>query len=254
MGHLHVGIIVFLLISGFFASFIDSIVGGGGLVSLPALILTGIPPSVALGTNKFASSMSSLTSTISYFRSGKINLRVVGYLFPLSLAGSVAGAFTVRQVPSDFLRPTVVILLILVTVYTVFKKSWGSETTFTRHSRKSGFLTVLAALVIGFYDGFFGPGTGSFLIFAFLLLRFDFVAASGNAKVLNFASNIGALVTFLFMHSIYFSYGLIMGLSMILGAAVGSQFAIRKGVLFVKPIFVVVTLVLVGKQVWTLMQ
>ncbi|MNI90396.1 hypothetical protein D3C73_1479130 [compost metagenome] len=106
------------------------------------------------------------------------------------------------------------------------------------------------ALVIGFYDGFFGPGTGSFLIFAFLMLGFEFVTAAGNAKVLNFASNISSLLTFIALGSVSFYYGLLLGVPMVAGAIIGSKVAIRKGAGYIRPLFITVTVILIGKQIW----
>lgn len=248
MDHISTGMILFLFLSGFVAAFIDSTVGGGGLVSLPALLFTGIPPALALGTNKVAGTVSSFTSTLSYLRSGKIDFRLIRYLLPLSLIGSVAGAYLVRHVPSSFLSPMVIIMLIAVTVYTLFKKDMGKSSTYMGLRKKTAFITCFVALAIGFYDGFFGPGTGSFLIFAFIFLGFDFVQASGNAKALNLASNIGALATFILLHAVNYEYGCIMGLAMAVGAISGSQVAIRKGVTYVRPIFICVTVVMIGKQ------
>jgi uncharacterized protein len=251
--HLNLGVLLFLALSGFISAFIDAIVGGGGLISLPALLMTGLPPSTVLGTNKFASSLGSFTSTLSYFKSGKVSFRTVRYLFPFSVIGSILGAFTVRHIPSTFLRPMVIVLLIGVAVYTFVKKDWGKESTFRGLTPKLLFSAIAVALVIGFYDGFFGPGTGSFLIFSFLMIGFDYINASGNAKVLNFGSNIGSLLTFALLGAVQYEYGIIMGISMIVGALTGSQFAIRKGVAWVRPIFILMTLVLVGKQLWTLL-
>lgn len=245
-------IVVFLLVAGFIAAFIDSVVGGGGLISLPAMMLTGLPTSVVLGTNKIASTMCSMTSTLSFLRSGKIDCSIALWLFPLSFIGSVLGAYTVRNIPSEFLKPLVVVLLIVIAVYTVFKKEWGSKSTYFGLTTKTKCLIAVTIFGIGFYDGFFGPGAGSFFIFSFLLLGFDFVVAAGNAKVMNFASNIGAVITFIYLDSVNFQYGLIMGVAMIAGAIVGSRLAIKSGVTYVRPLFIGVTSLLIGKQLWDL--
>lgn len=250
MDHPSLEMLLFLLVSGFVASFVDSVVGGGGLISVPALLFTGLPPSLVLGTNKLAGTMSSLTSSISYFVSGNINFRLATRLFPLSLAGSVLGSYTVQQIPSSFLKPLVLGLLIAVTIYTLCRKNWGNQNNFRGLTRKNGIWLGLGSLVVGFYDGFFGPGTGSFLIFMFLMLGFDFLGASANAKTLNLASNAGSLATFFLLRSVNVFYGLPMGAAMIAGALVGSQVAVRKGSAYVKPLFVSVTLLLIGKQVW----
>lgn len=253
LDHISTGMILFLCISGFIAAFIDSTVGGGGLISLPALLFAGLPPALALGTNKVAGTLSSLTSTLSYLKSGKIDFRLIRWLIPLSLLGSIAGADLVRHMPTSFLRPMVIVLLIAVAIYTILKRDFGSLSTYTGLKRSTAYLAALTALFLGVYDGFFGPGTGSFLIFAFLYLGFDFVQSSGNSKALNLASNLGALGTFAWLHAINYEYGLLMGLAMTFGAISGSQMAIRKGVTYVRPIFICVTLVLIGKQLLDLL-
>lgn len=252
MEQLSIETLLFLITAGFIAAFIDSIVGGGGLISLPALLLAGLPTGVVLGTNKLGGTMSSMTSTISFLRSGKIDLKLALALFPLSFVGSALGSWTVTLVPSDFLKPLVVVLLIVVAVYTVFKKNWGKDAVYRGLTNRSKVLICFAAVALGFYDGFFGPGTGSFLLFAFLLLGFDFVRAAGNARMLNFASNIASLLTFVAFGLVNFAYGLPMGLAMVAGAWAGSQFAIRKGSALVKPLFISVTSLLIGKQIWDL--
>lgn len=250
MHHLTIEIILFLFFSGFVASFIDSTVGGGGLVSLPALLFCGLPPAIALGTNKVAGTVSSLTSTLSYLKSGKINVKLVKYLLPLSLLASIGGAYAVHNLPTSFLTPLVIILLILVTIYTIFKRDLGTTSTYRGVTKRIGVAAVGIAVIFGFYDGFFGPGTGSFLIFAFILIGFDFVQSSGNAKALNLASNFGALGTFISLHAINYDFGLIMSVGMVVGAIAGSQMAIRRGVTYVKPIFICVTVAMIGKQLW----
>ncbi|RAL20648.1 TSUP family transporter [Thermoflavimicrobium daqui] len=252
MGDLDLSMLLFLVISGFIAAFIDSVVGGGGLISIPVLLATGLPPAVALGTNKLASTLASLTSTISFMKSGKISVKLVLYLIPLSFIGSISGAYIVKQIPSEFLKPMIVVLLIIVTIFTLFKKNWGQSSTYQGLSWKSGIFIALAALLIGFYDGFLGGGTGSFLLFSFLLIGFDFVQAAGNSKVLNFTSNIAALGMFIYLGQVNYIYGITMGISMIIGAWIGSNMAIKKGSSYVKILFVTMTVILISKQVWDL--
>jgi uncharacterized membrane protein YfcA len=249
MEHLNIGMLLFLIAAGFLASFIDSVVGGGGLISIPALLMAGLPPTVVLGTNKLAGTISSLTSTVTYIRSGKINFQLVKYLLPLSFVGSVLGVLTVKQISSDFLRPLIILLLILVTFYSLVKKEWGNESRFEKFTFKTGILIAISSFVIGFYDGFFGGGTGSFLMFSFLLLGFDFIESAAKARLLNFTSNIAALLLFIYLRDVNFAYGIPMGISMLLGALVGSNVALRKGASYVKVLFVSVTILLIGKQI-----
>ncbi|WP_442603266.1 sulfite exporter TauE/SafE family protein [Paenibacillus sp. KN14-4R] len=242
--------ILFLIVIGFLAAFVDSVVGGGGLITVPALLFTGLSPNMVLGTNKLGGTLSSLTSSASFLSSGKINIRLVAWLFPLSFLGSVGGAYVIHLIPSGFLKPLVITLLVIVTIYTLFKKNWGAQTTYKAMTIGKAILLIIIASVIGFYDGFFGPGTGSFLLFVFLWYGFDFIGASANSKVLNLGSNLGSLITFILMGSVNFYYGIPLGLSMIVGALVGSRFAIRKGAAYVKPLFIGVTALLIGKQLW----
>ncbi len=244
----HVEAICFLLVMGFISAFFDAIVGGGGLISVPALLFVGLPPAVTLGTNKLAGSVGAFTSTMSYLKSGKIQFSLIKYVFPLSVIGAVFGSATLHLIPSSFLRPLVLIMLVAVTLYTLLKKNIGESSTFSGVTRKIILLCAVVAFVIGFYDGFFGPGTGSFLTIAFTLLGFDFVQSAGNAKALNFGSNISALVTFMFMHTIDYQYGVPMAIGMVFGALLGAQFAIRKGPVVVRPLFILATVAMIGDQ------
>ncbi|SFS36004.1 TSUP family transporter [Marininema halotolerans] len=250
MEDMNVQILIFLLCAGFLAAFVDSVVGGGGLIAIPALLFTGLPPAVALGTNKLASTLCSFTSTVSFLRSGHIHFGFVKWLIPLSLIGSVSGAYLVRQIPADFLKPLIIVLLLFVTLYTIFKKDWGTVSSYTGVTAKTGFLIALASFVIGFYDGFFGAGTGSFLMFSFLMLGFNFVESAGNAKVLNFASNFAALMMFIYLDAVNYTYGVPMAGAMVLGALIGSKVAITRGTAYVKVLFVSVSLLMISKQCW----
>jgi len=245
--------LIFLVIAAFIASFIDSTVGGGGLISTPALLATGMPVAFALGTNKVAAMMGSFTSVVAFWRAGKINKKMVLHLMPLSFLGSSIGAYVVYMLPAAFMKNIIVVLLVAVAIYTYFRKDWGDTAHVKKFSKTILVGTIFMALVLGFYDGFFGPGTGSFLIFGFLFLGYDFVTAAGNAKALNFASGAGALVSFALAGTVYWSYGFAMGISMIFGAIVGSKVAITKGASYVRPLYLVVTTLLVGKQVYELL-
>lgn len=254
MENVSLEILCFLMGAGFVAAFIDSVVGGGGLISLPALLMVGLPPTMALGTNKMASVMGSCTSTLSFLRSGKIDLKIIRWQFPLSFIGSAAGVYTVQQIPSQFLKPLVIVMLVAVTIYTFCKKDWGAISTYSGVAGRTAWLSGLAAFTIGFYDGFFGPGAGSFFIFCFLMVGFDFVVAAGNAKALNFASNIAAVLAFAYFGSIQYAYAIPMGIAMIAGALAGSRMAIIKGAAYVRPLFIFMSVLLISKQIWDTLQ
>jgi len=244
--------VIFLIVSGFIASFIDSTVGGGGLISTPALLSLGLPVPYALGTNKLAASIGCFTSVLSFWRAGKIK-KAAFTLMPLSFIGSALGAYVVYLLPEQLMKNIIVVLLVAVAVYTYRRKDWGDAGTIEKLGIQALIGAIVMAFAMGFYDGFFGPGTGSFLIFGFLYLGYDFVTAAGNAKALNFASGVGALVSFAVSGTIVWSYGLIMAAAMIAGAVVGTRLAIKKGASYVRPLYLLVTTLLIGKQVYEIL-
>ncbi|TDT50813.1 TSUP family transporter [Fonticella tunisiensis] len=235
--------ILFLCMAGFAASFVDSIAGGGGLISLPAFLIAGVQPHFALGTNKFSATASAFTSSIKYAASGKVNFKLLRYLIPFTLLGAVLGVNTVLKIDQKFLNTTVFIMILAVSIYTFFSKSMGREDKFKGLTGKNVFFGMLLAFALGFYDGFFGPGTGSFIMFGLIsIYGFDFVQAGGNAKVLNFISNITSLILFAIQGKIDYVLGLPVMIFMILGARIGTKMALKEGVRLVKPIFVVMSL------------
>lgn len=247
-------LILIIIVFGFLAAFIDAVVGGGGLISTPALLAIGLPPATALGTNKLASSFGSLTSAIKFIRSGKVDLKIVGKLFPFVFLAAVGGASLASFLPASVLKPLVIIILTIVMIYTLVRKDWGSIGTYQKLSTKKAILFTSVLLLIGFYDGFLGGGTGSFMLFTLLIVGFDFLSAAGNAKVLNFASNIGALLLFMLLGKVDYGIGLIMAFSMIVGSYAGAQFALRQGVGYVRVLFVIVTSALILKNIYDYMQ
>lgn len=241
--------IVLLCIAGFAAAFVDSIAGGGGLISLPAFLAAGVPTHFALGTNKFSSTSASFTSSIKYATSGKVNFKFLRYLLPFSLVGSALGVKTALMIDSRYLKPLVLVLVLTVGIYSLFSKNMGKEDKFTGLNKKNIALGIILAFVMGFYDGFFGPGTGSFLIFGLInIFGFDFINAGGNARVLNFASNFSALVLFALSGKVNYLYGIPVAIVMIFGARLGTIFAIKKGAKFIKPIFITMSLAVAGKM------
>ncbi|MCU5746988.1 TSUP family transporter [Staphylococcus sp. SQ8-PEA] len=235
---------------GFLASFIDAVVGGGGLISIPALMAVGLPPATALGTNKLASSFGSLTAAISFIRAKQVNLKLMTKIAPFVFLASIMGAWIATIIPAQYFKPLAIIMLFIVFIYTLFKKSWDSNTLLSETSKLKWFIVGSVLILIGFYDGFLGGGTGSFFIFILLFLGLDFLKAAGNAKVLNFASNVGALLLFILFNKIDYLLGFSMALSMIIGSYVGSSFAVKKGVSYVKLLFVMVTLLLLIKNLY----
>ncbi|AET68540.1 putative permease [Desulfosporosinus orientis DSM 765] len=244
--------IIIICIFGFLSAAVDAISGGGGLISLPALLLVGIPPHLALGINKFASSMGSFNSSLTFARSGKVNFQLVKWLVPFTFLGASLGVWSVLRISPDFLNKIVPILVIFVGIYTLINKNLGIENRFNGYKTSSLLLGIVFAFSLGFYDGFFGPGTGSFLIFAFIsVYGFDFVSASANSKVLNFTSNLASLILFAWNGKILYQYGIPMAIAMIIGSQVGTRLAITRGARLVKPIFLTMSfLVSLKLMIW----
>ncbi|KGR81597.1 TSUP family transporter [Lysinibacillus odysseyi] len=240
--------VIALFLFGFIGAFINSIVGGGGLITLPALLFVGLPPATAIATNKLAASLGNFTSMMTFLRAGKIDVKMLGPIVPFVFIGSMLGAFTVHHVDSEILRPLVLILLIAVLIYTSIKKDFGKVKDVGKVIGKKKLAGLLLLIGLGFYDGFFGPGTGSFMIFVLLFMGFNFIEASGSSKLLNFTSNLAALIMFLFLGAVNFTYGFIMGFAMILGAYVGSKIALSKGTEFIRVLFIIVTTILILKN------
>lgn len=234
--------ILFISTAAFIASFVDAIAGGGGLISVPAYLLAGFPPHFALGTNKLSATFGSLSSTIEFFRNGKIHFGLVKYIIPCTFLGAILGVNSVLLISQDFLYPLVSGMILIVGMYTYFKKDLGLVNTFELKSRLQIAMGMFFGFIIGFYDGFFGPGTGSFLLFVFIkFFGMDFVNAGGNTKILNFVSNITSLVVFALAGKINVFIGLIAGVFALLGSVIGTKVAIRRGATFVKPIFLIMS-------------
>jgi hypothetical protein len=245
--------ILFLCGAGFLSAFVDAIAGGGGLISVPAYLAVGFPTHFTLGTNKFSSSCSSMTSTIKFTKSGKTDKNILKLLLPFTFLGALTGVRTVLLLDSDILKPIVLILLLGVGIYSFFSKSIGLEDNFKGVNKKILIIGSIFSFCMGFYDGFFGPGAGSFMIFGLIkIFGFDFVRASGNAKAMNFTSNFASLLMFSLNKKIYYLMGIPVAIFMIFGASLGSKIAIKEGAKFIKPIFVTMSLVVAVKMLYEL--
>lgn len=235
--------ILFLCVCGFIGAFVDSIAGGGGIITVPAYMVAGLPPHMVLGTNKFASTMGSFTSSLKFFKSGYCEVSLLKRTIPFTLIGAFLGVKSVLLLDDSFLQPLVLILILCIGIYTTFSKTIGKEDNFTLLTTKTTLFSIILAFFLGFYDGFFGPGTGSFLVFGLIkILKLDFLKASANARVLNFISNITSLVTFAFSGKILYIIGIPVGIFMILGARLGTKVAIKNGVKIIKPLFITMSL------------
>ena len=241
---------LFLLAASFFAGFIDSIAGGGGLIQLPALLI-GLPKSETaevLGTNKLSSIFGTSTAAALYRKQIKPDPKVLLAMGLPALLGSAGGAMLASKIPTSSMRPMVLVLLIVVAVYTWFKPDLGKFENLRHLPKRRVQIAALAGVIIGFYDGIFGPGTGSFLMLILVAsLGYAFITASAIAKVVNVATNVGAILVFGINGAVIWQIGIIMGVANISGAVIGARLAIKGGSTLVRKVFLIVTVALIVK-------
>lgn len=225
--------------AGFLAGFIDSIAGGGGIITVPALLAVGLPPHLALGTNKLQSSFGSLTAAIHYSSKGLVVLSETLLGVALTAVGAAAGTIVIQRISPGMLRHAIPVLLVAVFIYLLKSPEVAEEGRAARLGRVAFY--SLFGLSIGFYDGFFGPGTGSFWAVAFVaLLGLGLKKATAHTKVMNFTSNIVSLLFFIIGGNVVFIAGLVMGGCEVAGALLGSRLVIVRGVRFVRVFFLCV--------------
>ena len=236
---------VVFLASGFVAGFFDSSVGGSGVITLPTLLWAGLSPRFALGTNKLAGTAASSISSWTYLRSGHLYWPLLRVMIPFTFIGALLGVKTVLAVNETDIKLVIFVAIVSIAVLTLWKKNMGAVNRFPGMSMGLSVAAAVIAFALGFYDGFVGPGTGSFLLFIFLtVFRFDFITAAGNGRVLNFTSNVAALLLFAIRGKVLYLLGLPMAAGMMAGAQVGSRFAVRRGVGFIRPLFIGVAIIL----------
>ncbi|NCV79475.1 MAG: sulfite exporter TauE/SafE family protein [Actinobacteria bacterium] len=241
---------LFLLAASFFAGFVDSIAGGGGLIQLPALLI-GLPKSETaevLGTNKLSAVFGTTTAAALYRKQIKPDPKILLAMGVPAFLGSAGGAVLASKIPTSSMRPMVLLLLIVVAIYTWFKPDLGKFENLKHQSGRRVQIAALAGAVIGFYDGIFGPGTGSFLMLILVAsLGYAFITASAMAKVVNVATNVGAILVFGIHGAVIWQIGIIMGTANITGAVIGSRLAIKGGSTLVRKVFLIVTVALIIK-------
>ncbi len=235
-----------LTAAAFVAGIIDSIAGGGGMITIPALLLAGVPPVEALGTNKLQSLFGSSSATIAYARKGHVDFRQIWPEALASCLGAVLGALLATVLPVSIMRAALPILLIAIALYFTLKPNIGDV---DRARRLSPFLFALLLVpAIGFYDGIFGPGAGSFYMLAYVALAgYGVLKATAHTKLLNFSSNAGSFSVFVVVGAISWKVGLLMGVAQFLGARAGAHFAIRNGAKLIKPLLVVMCVALAAR-------
>ncbi|MFI7689659.1 sulfite exporter TauE/SafE family protein [Nonomuraea sp. NPDC049655] len=244
--------VVVLLAAAAGAGWVDAVVGGGGLVQLPALLMTGMPPVQAMATNKFSSVFGTASAAVAYARSTKIDRQVALPGAALAVVSAGLGAWAAAAISADVLRPVVMVVLLGVAAFVTLRPSIGALPQ--PHLRTDGRVVAAVAAAgvgIAFYDGIMGPGTGTFLIIAFTtILGLDFVAASASAKIINVGTNLGALAVFGLQGHVQWALGLGMALCNVAGAQLGARMAIRRGTAFVRVVLLCVVVAMVIRLGW----
>ena len=241
---------IFLALAAGFAGFVDAVAGGGGLVQLPALLIgiSNKPIPMILGTNKIPSIFGTSTAALSYFKKVKPDLRLTATMAGPALIGSVAGAHLASHFPTRVFHPLILTLLVLVGIYTWRKPELGLNEQLRHTHVKRLWIVGVCGLLIGFYDGIFGPGTGTFLVFLLVIIvGYEFLKASATAKLVNIATNFGAIVTFQLTGHIWWRLGLALAIANVTGALIGSRLAIKGGSPLVRRVFLLVVAALIAK-------
>ena len=244
-------LVALLLCAAFLAGFVDAIAGGGGLITLPALLLAGASPIEALATNKLQGTFGAATATVAYARAGQVRLAGQLQMAAISASAGAAGALVAHLIPAEVLRWIMPAVLLAVAAFFAFKPGLTDEDT-TQRLRPAAFALTVVPLIAA-YDGFFGPGTGAFFMLGFVTLAgFGVLKAVAHTKLLNFASNLGAMGVFVFSGAVWWGMGAAMALAQIAGAALGARLALRLGAGLVKPLLVTTSVLMATKLVWAL--
>ena len=234
-------LLFFLMVVAAIAGLVDAIAGGGGLLTLPALLWAGLPPVQALATNKLQGSFGTLSASIHFIRKGDILQNNLWPLVAATFLGAASGALMVQYLPNELLRQIIPILLLLFSLYFLFSPRISDEDAAQR--LPLGWFALALCFPIGFYDGFFGPGTGSFFVLAVVaLLGYNLTRATGVTKILNLTSNLAALLFFALGGHVLWELGLLLGLAQAGGAWLGAHLAVRHGAAVIRPLLVIISI------------
>lgn len=242
-------IFALLFVAAFIAGFIDAIAGGGGLITIPALLSVGISPAIALGTNKLQACGGSFSASLYFIRRKAVNLREIWLLILLTFIGASLGTIFVQLIDVNALKVALPFFVLIIGIYFLFSPSLGEEDRKQRISYP--LFAFTAAAGIGFYDGMFGPATGSFLTLAFvLLLGFNLSKGVAHAKVLNFTSNFASLIFFMLGGAILWKVGFVMMIGQFIGGNLGARMVVTKGKQIIRPLIVSMSFIMVTKMLW----
>jgi uncharacterized protein len=240
---------------GFVAGFIDAVAGGGGMLTIPTLLTSGLPPHIALGTNKLAATFGSFTASYTFYKKKLFNPHFWRYSLLATAFGAVIGTFIVNQLSTEFLDKILPILIMITAVYTLLAKTVvSSDNLLPKFSKKIKFIQLIQGAILGFYDGVAGPGTGAFwTASSAVLYKMNILICSGLARSTNFVSNICSLMTFLYLGQVNLLLGVLMGIFIMAGSWVGAHSAIKFGGKFIRPVFITVVICLsinLAYQAW----
>jgi uncharacterized protein len=236
-------VLALLALAALVAGFVDAVVGGGGLIQLPALLLglPGATPVQVLATNKLASICGTSVSSVTYYRRVRPDPKTFGPLMVLAFVGSAGGAALASKLPSEAFDPIVLAALVIVGAYVLFKPDLGGDTLLRHTGHRHTGIAMLTGLGIGFYDGALGPGTGSFFVFTLVgLLGYSFLEASAKSRMANWATNLAALCVFVPQGAVLWKVGLVMGAANLIGGYIGARTAVAQGAGFVRVFFMLV--------------
>ncbi|WP_432452771.1 MULTISPECIES: TSUP family transporter [unclassified Agarivorans] len=245
-------VLILIVGIGLTAGFIDAIAGGGGLLTIPALLSIGLPPHIALGTNKLAASFGSSTAAWTFYRKQLFNPLFWFYSFVATALGAFAGTMVVDFISTDWLEKLLPLVIMATAVYTVLNRQQADgQAVLPPMNKKLKQQMSVQGLSLGFYDGVAGPGTGAFwTVSSMALYKMNILLSSGLAKAMNFTSNFVSFLTFVYLGHVNWLIGLAMGFSIMLGAVAGAHSAIHFGAKFIRPVFVTVVMVIAGKLAW----
>lgn len=240
---------------GFLAGLIDAIAGGGGMLTIPTLLTSGLPPHIALGTNKLAATFGSSTASFTFYRKNLFNPKYWRLSIVATAFGAILGTVIVSYISVEFLEKYIPVLIVLTAVYTLFSKSAVSkELGLPTKTATVKVKQVIQGLILGFYDGFAGPGTGAFwMTSSSILYKIDILLSCGLSRSTNFVSNACSLMTFIYLGHVNFLLGVSMGLFIMIGAWVGAHWAIKLGNKFIRPVFITIVICMsinLGYQAW----
>ncbi len=236
-------VLLLLCTAAFAAGFVDAIVGGGGLIQTPVVLIAmpHLPVATVMGTLKIPALSGTSMAAAQYLKKVSINWKLLGAMMALAMPSAYFGSVLLNHMSNDFMKPLLLVVLSLLVVYTYARKNFGQHTDKSHSAPQQLLYAVLISIVVGFYDGFIGPGTGSFLVVAFItLLGFDFLHASANAKMVNLATNVGSITLFLIKGKIVWGIAVPMAVCNALGGYIGARLAINRGNKFIRIFFLVV--------------